>query len=164
MYGWPTLLTQPMDFRAKLCGTQKLTHRPYLYYLTPSIDLNVAMCVSECPPTTGSPIKIYEDDGTTETSFTYTRLQCDRIGKYCFPVEPTPRKLIETHLTAPVTYIKTLAGELFIVGLNNTDNGCDGSLFIDRKWYMLCSLVWAAQEVFNQTCRVGVYYTYCHHA
>ena len=113
--GWPTLLTKPLDFRAKLCGVGSLKQRPYLYFLTPSIDLNVAMCVDVCPTTTGKPINMYEKDGSTLTPFTYTRIQCDTIGKYCYPGEPTPRTRIESFLTTPIKYIKRIIGELFLV-------------------------------------------------
>lgn len=113
--GWPTILTKPQDFRAQLCGLGRLADKPYLYFLTPSIDLKVAMCVSECPATTGSPIALYDVDGKTATAFTYTQIQTDRIGKFCYPVEPTPRKLVEEYLTTPLKYAKRVVGEMFLV-------------------------------------------------
>jgi hypothetical protein len=73
------------------------------------------MCVEECPTTTGKPINVYEKDGTTLTPFTYTRIQCDRIGKFCYPVEPTPRQKVENFLTTPIRYVKRIIGELFLV-------------------------------------------------
>lgn len=75
------------------------------------------MCVSECPATTGSPIALYDVDGKTPTAFTYTQIQTDRIGKFCYPVEPTPRKLVEEYLTTPLKYGKRVVGELFLVTL-----------------------------------------------
>lgn len=116
MLGWPTQLTKPLDFRAQLCGMDELKDRPYLYFLTPSIDLNVAMCVEECPTTTGKPISLYEADGQKLTPFHYTKIQCDRIGKFCFPVEPTPRKKVDSFLTTPIRYAKAIIGELYLVG------------------------------------------------
>ena len=115
--GWPTLLTKPLDFRAKLCGIENLKQRPFLYFLTPSIDLNVAMCVDQCPTTTGNPISMYEKDGSTLTPFNYTKIQCDQIGRFCYPVEPTPRALVESFLTTPTKLVKSIIGELFLVSL-----------------------------------------------
>lgn len=93
--------------------------KPYLYFLAPSIDLNVAMCVDECPKTTGKPIKIYERDGQTETPFTYTRIQSDTIGKFCYPVEPTPRSKVQTFLEDPLRYSKRIIGDLYMVQMGS---------------------------------------------
>lgn len=42
-----------MDFRGEICGYGHLASRPYLYFATPNLDLNIAFCVKECPKTTG---------------------------------------------------------------------------------------------------------------
>jgi hypothetical protein len=41
-----------MDFRGDFCGVGKLANKPYLYYLTPEVDINFAICVEQCPSTT----------------------------------------------------------------------------------------------------------------
>jgi hypothetical protein len=41
-----------MDFRAEVCGNGKFTNKHYLYFMTPTIDINVAMCVHKCPNAT----------------------------------------------------------------------------------------------------------------
>ena len=51
-----SVLTHPMDFRAQMCGIEPFENKTFLYYLTPSIDINVTMCVNSCPNTTGSSI------------------------------------------------------------------------------------------------------------
>lgn len=40
-----------MDFRAEICGIGKLKSRKFLYYASPSIDINVKFCVESCPKT-----------------------------------------------------------------------------------------------------------------
>jgi len=42
-----------MDFRAEICGVGKLESRPYLYFISPTVDINVKMCVESCPETAG---------------------------------------------------------------------------------------------------------------
>ena len=51
-------LHKPMDFRGEICGKAPYEDRKYLYFDTPSIDLNVAHCVEYCPDTTVNPQKI----------------------------------------------------------------------------------------------------------
>ena len=36
-----------------MCGLSHLIDKPYLYFPSPLVDLNVAFCVNECPLTTG---------------------------------------------------------------------------------------------------------------
>ena len=147
-----------------MCGVDKLKNRPYLYYLTPSIDLNVAMCVEECPPTTGSPISIYETDGVTLTAFNYTRLQCDRIGKYCYPAEPSPRKTIDTRLSDIVVLFRSVIGELFLVDSSDIDNRRYGPGPPRYKLHLLRSFVWSPQKGHNQDGRLGPYHANSGHA
>ena len=40
------------DFRAEICGVDQRADRPYLYYIEPTVDTNVAICVSNCPNST----------------------------------------------------------------------------------------------------------------
>lgn len=49
MDGDPNRLLNGMDFRAQMCGLSHLSKKPYLYYASPLVDLNVAFCVNECP-------------------------------------------------------------------------------------------------------------------
>ena len=42
-------LTRPMDFRAEICGLDRLKGLDYIYYVQPVIDVNVKQCVSSCP-------------------------------------------------------------------------------------------------------------------
>jgi hypothetical protein len=138
-----------------MCGTGTLAHRPYLYYLTPSIDLNVAMCVEECPPTTGSPISIYEADGVNNTAFNYTRIQCDRIGKYCYPAEPSPRKTIDTHLSDILKLFRSVIGELFQVDSFDADDRRHGAQFAHNQLHVLRSVVRSSEESDHQTRGLG---------
>lgn len=59
------------DFREEICGINGLVNQPYLYYLEPSVDLNIAICVSECPTSTGLDICLYDIDHFTVTNFCY---------------------------------------------------------------------------------------------
>ena len=47
-------LSNPVDFRAELCGKDHLEGRDYLYYANPIKDINVRFCVKSCPESTGS--------------------------------------------------------------------------------------------------------------
>ena len=40
------------DFRAEICGVDQRSDRSYLYYVQPTVDTKVAMCVSSCPNST----------------------------------------------------------------------------------------------------------------
>ena len=80
------------DFRGKNCGKNQLSHRPYLYYLAPSLDVNVKMCVENCPNHAGMPICLYKKDGITKTIFCYTQMDTTLQGKICLPTEPSTKK------------------------------------------------------------------------
>ena len=80
------------DFRGKNCGQNQLSHRPYLYYLAPSLDVNVKMCVTNCPNQAGLPICLYKKDGVTDTVFCYTQMDSRLEGTICLPTEPSTKK------------------------------------------------------------------------
>ena len=40
------------DFRAELCGTDKLKDKKFLYYLAPTIDVRITLCIEKCPNST----------------------------------------------------------------------------------------------------------------
>lgn len=52
MNGSSDRLMNGTDFRAEICGVEKRANRPFLYYLQPTVDPNVTMCVSNCPNST----------------------------------------------------------------------------------------------------------------
>jgi hypothetical protein len=96
----PRILTHPIDFRAQMCGIEPLANKTLLYYMTPSIDLNVTACVSSCPNSTGATIYLYEPDGHNDTVFGYTQIYSTPIGKYCYPSTPSAKKLIDDNLSS----------------------------------------------------------------
>jgi len=40
-----------MDFRGEICGVDRLKDKPFLYFASPTIDINVRFCVEKCPET-----------------------------------------------------------------------------------------------------------------
>ena len=96
----PRVLLNPMDFRGQMCGIAPFASKPYIYYMAPNIDLNVAICVAECPQGTGAPIYLYHVGGETDTSFQYTQIDTKRkYGKYCYPTEPSTKKVVDDNLS-----------------------------------------------------------------
>lgn len=70
-YGNIYRISNGYDFREEICGIEGLINLPYLYYLQPSVDMNVAMCVDQCPTSTGVDICLYDIDHFTMTNFCY---------------------------------------------------------------------------------------------
>lgn len=118
MNGWPTELVRPRDFRGQICGVGRHINRPYLYFLAPTVDLNVGMCVEKCPEKPGTQICLY--DGKTENiltheNFCYTQIECDTHGMYCYPQETEPRELVDAFLSKPEAVLRRMIGDLFLV-------------------------------------------------
>ena len=112
---WPSSLIVPRDFRAKLCGQDKFESMPYLYFLAPTIDPKVAMCVENCPTTTGKSICLYDGFSLEPTTFCYTELETKTVGLYCYPDESAPRANIDSFLSQGKNMIKRLIGDLYSV-------------------------------------------------
>lgn len=55
----PHKLGMGFDFRGLICGEAPLQNKPYLYKILPQTDLNLQICVSECPKLTGPQICLY---------------------------------------------------------------------------------------------------------
>ena len=81
-----------LDFRGRRCGRVELSHRPYVYYMNPSLDMNLRMCVESCPDSTGLKICLYKKDGVTPTTFCYTQMNTERYGSLCIPSEASTKK------------------------------------------------------------------------
>lgn len=113
--GWPTSLMHPRDFRGQLCGVGRRSDEKYLYYLAPTKDLNVAICVDECPSTTGKPIFIYEGRSKENTPFFYTQIQCDTVGNYCYPQEYKPREKVDKKLSEYENVFLRIISDLYNV-------------------------------------------------
>jgi len=80
------------DFRAEICGIGKLKQKKFLYYASPSIDLNVRFCVESCPSTAGQQICLYDVDPNVLTPFCYTQGSTEANGRFCLPEEPIDKK------------------------------------------------------------------------
>ena len=102
-----------LDFRGRRCGRAELEDRPYVYYINPSLDMNLRMCVESCPDSTGLPICLYEPDGTTPTPFCYTQMNTLRSGSLCIPAEAsTKRKFLESYFDTQ-RYMMSMVMELY---------------------------------------------------
>ena len=80
------------DFRMQTCGKDARNSRPYTYYLAPEKDINIALCVEECPVLTGLIICLYKSNKDkndtvelTEEKFCNSTLKSFKFGKYCIP-------------------------------------------------------------------------------
>ena len=115
MKGWPTDLVKPRDIRGLICGEAELETKPFLYFLAPTVDPNVAICVESCPSTTGQQICIYDGKNSTQlTTFCYTQISTDTSGKYCYPTETEPREIIDNFLSEIEPTIRRMIGDLFL--------------------------------------------------
>ena len=108
-------LTNGYDFRSVLCGVDQFADKPYLYFINPVMDINVAICVQHCPTTTGDNICLYKRDGITPTSFCYVQMQTTYNGKYCYPVEPINHRLVDVFLNSFYNSVKRTVADFFIV-------------------------------------------------
>lgn len=96
-------LSHPTDFRSELCGTNHLSGHPYVYFLQPLVDVEVRMCVRECPRETGPRICLY-DRSMKETIYCYDQLKTSLLDKVCMPVEPLNKQAIIRHqMATPVS-------------------------------------------------------------
>ena len=102
------------DFRARECGSNELASKPFLYYLQPSIDMNVKMCVEFCPNFTGAPICLYEPNGLNMTVFCYTQMTTEAVGSTCYPVEPFTRKRFIKNLESSTLWFISIVKDLYI--------------------------------------------------
>lgn len=102
------------DFRARECGFNELASKPFLYYLQPSIDMNVKMCVEFCPNYTGAPICLYEPNGINATVFCYTQMTTEAVGSTCYPVEPFTRKRFIKSLESSTLWFVSFVKDLYI--------------------------------------------------
>lgn len=120
-------LTRGNDFRAEICGLGKLKEKKYLYYASPSVDLNVRFCVESCPstaviiiyssqktnpPSQGQQICLYDVDPTVLTPFCYTQGSTEVSGRFCLPEEPIDKQIVDNELSKPENLIKRIAGDL----------------------------------------------------
>lgn len=110
-------LSTGYDFRTALCGFDKFVDKPYLYYINPVLDINVAICVAHCPKTTGDKICLYKRDGVTPTSFCYIQMQTTYNGKYCLPIEPINHQIVDTHLNSFYMSVRGTVSDFFIVNI-----------------------------------------------
>lgn len=120
MLGWPTSLLLPRDIRGQLCGEGYRMDTPYYYFLAPTVDLNVGICVKECPSSTGKPICIYEGTSSLPTTFCYTQIACDSIGRFCYPQEPEPRAKVDTYLSGPENVMRRIISDVYAVKVHLT--------------------------------------------
>ena len=111
-------MTTGYDFRSVLCGVDNFADKPYLYFINPVIDVNIGMCVSHCPKTTGDTICLYKKDGVTPTSFCYVQMQTTYGGKYCYPIEPINHYIVDTYLNSFYFTIRRTIADFFIVFIN----------------------------------------------
>ena len=113
----PNNLAFGLDFRTKPCGNDELKNRSYLYFIKPNIDLNLKMCVFDCPPGTNYDMCLYRPNGVNEhkeTRFCYTSIQSRRVNKYCVPVEQKTRETVENHLNMFSNVLGRIIGDLFL--------------------------------------------------
>ena len=80
------------DLRGRYCGVAELKEKPRLYFLQPAVDPRAAICVSECPSSTGGRVCIYAPDGNTPTPFCYTEMSTVEVGELCIPEEIRTRR------------------------------------------------------------------------
>ena len=107
-------LSSGVDFRAEICGSEALIDKPYQYFLTPTKDLNVALCVHQCPNTTGKQICMYDTDHTTPTIFCYVQMSSDQIGRVCLPQEPVTRAFVDQALSDTQNQVKRVFSDLWL--------------------------------------------------
>ena len=108
-------LINGMDFRGVICGVDKYSDKPYLYFVNPVLDINVAICVKSCPQSTGNKICLYEKDGFTKTGFCYTQMQTSYSGKYCLPLEPVNRLIVDDFLNEFFNLVKRTSADFYLV-------------------------------------------------
>lgn len=101
----PHKLGRGNDFRGMICGQTPLETKPYLYKILPQSDLNLQICVSECPAETGKKICLYENDGNTATSFCYQTAASYPRGVFCVQKEHQSKVLIEAQLADPAFFL-----------------------------------------------------------
>lgn len=162
-------LTNGMDFRAELCGLNRLKGLDYLYFFQPTIDINVRQCVSSCPNTSvahfisfsfnetftkGTPICLYNNTSpVTDTPYCYTQLQSTASGRNCIPVEPVNREVVNNYLATMNYQITRTAGDISLVthhiGICFEWLGLDARYSwsgVDNEHITLCILFLADEE------------------
>jgi len=103
------------DFRTVLCGVGNYADKPYLYFIDPVADINIGICVQNCPSTTGDTICLYKKDGITPTSFCYVQMQTTYNGRYCYPVEPINHAIVDTFLNSFYNSVRRTVTDFLIV-------------------------------------------------
>ena len=97
MQGWwcTERLSNGYDFRREFCGQGSRSDLKYTYFIDPIKDIQIAICVEQCPNTTGSPIFLYEKVEINKTKviqqlpqFSYSTLRSKKYAKYCYPFQP----------------------------------------------------------------------------
>jgi hypothetical protein len=113
--GKPDRLYSGLDFRDEPCGFDHLEIRPYLYWPHPNVDLNVRMCVAECPEDTGRKICLYQRDGTSlhiADKFCYTAIQTQQFGRYCVPRESQTKITVDEWIVSWENVYRRALGDL----------------------------------------------------
>lgn len=108
-------LINGMDFRGVICGVGSYSDKPFLYFINPVLDINVGICVSSCPKSTGNSICLYEKDGFTKTGFCYTQMQTSYSGRYCLPLEPINKEIVDNHLNEFFHLVKRTSADFLAV-------------------------------------------------
>lgn len=113
--GKPERLYAGLDFRSEACGFNQLEIRPYLYWPHPNVDLNVRMCVAECPQDTGRKICLYQRDGETlhiADKFCYTAIQTTKYGRYCVPRESETKITVDDWIVSWENIYRRALGDI----------------------------------------------------
>ena len=86
-----------------------------MYWPHPNVDLNVRMCVAECPEDTGRKICLYQRDGETlhiADKFCYTAIQTTRYGRYCVPRESETKVTVDEWIVSWENVYRRALGDL----------------------------------------------------